>query len=244
METPPQVELVVARCGENVNWARNLERLAPGLRVTIYDKSPDGAREAGALPLPNLGREAHTHLHHMVTRFHSLAAVTVFAQGHPFDHVPDLKRKVRRLAEGTYRVADFEWLGFIIDTDDARGRRLHVPWTKNPEGRELPLEGFHQRLLGEPSPAEFVFRPGGQFIVTRDKIRRRPLEFYQRALELASEPGLEPACCFERVWDRVFGVEGPERAMLAGAKTLYLRRTKRGDHPLAGDAIRVAPIRY
>jgi len=242
--SPPQVELVVARCGESINWARNLARLAPGLRVTLYDKSPDGEREADAVPLPNLGREAHTHFHHLATRYGSLSAVTVFAQGHPFDHVPDLKRKVRRLVEGTYSVGDFEWLGFIIDTDDARGTRLHVPWTKNPEHRELPLDTFHQQLFGEPAPAEFVFRPGGQFIVTREAIHRRPQAFYEHALQLTSAPGIEPACCCERVWDRVFLAESPERGMLGGDKTLYLRKTKRGDHPLAGDGIRVEPIRY
>lgn len=36
---------------------------------------------AGATRLPNVGREAHTYLHHLTERYHSLADVTLFVMG-------------------------------------------------------------------------------------------------------------------------------------------------------------------
>lgn len=104
-------------------------------------------------PLPNVGREAHAWLHHLFERYHTLSAQTVFAQGRPFDHAPDFHRVVRRLARGEEVPSDFWWLGFLWETDDARGFPSFVHWTKNPSRRELNLADFFPILFGESAPA-------------------------------------------------------------------------------------------
>lgn len=76
--SPDAVEVVVARYREDVSWTAAL-----GLPVTIYDKSG----QPGPLALPNIGREAHTYLTHILRRYDSLAAYTVFVQGAPFEHM-------------------------------------------------------------------------------------------------------------------------------------------------------------
>jgi hypothetical protein len=73
------IEVVVAKYREDVSWTTRL-----GLPTTIYDKS--GA--PGGLALPNIGRESHTYLTHIVGRYETLAGHTVFVQGAPFDHMP------------------------------------------------------------------------------------------------------------------------------------------------------------
>ena len=80
------IELVVARYREELNWLR---RVPKSVRVTIYDKS--AAPQPGAIALPNVGREAHTYLHHIVSRYESLSEVTVFCQGKPFDPLAWIK---------------------------------------------------------------------------------------------------------------------------------------------------------
>jgi len=62
-------ELVVARHREDLNWLR---RVPKRFRVTLYDK---GGHPGARHPLPNIGREAHTYLHHIVTRYDDLAAL-------------------------------------------------------------------------------------------------------------------------------------------------------------------------
>lgn len=219
------LEVVVARFCEDVAWTRNLP---VGVRVTVYDKGGGAGLAVGIAPifLPNVGREAHTYLWHIVQRYDSLAPVTLFCQGHPFDHAHDLHRVVRGIASGRREVKDFLWLGFIIDTDDPRGRRLFVPWGGNSERKELPLGALHEALFGAPCPAQVRFYPGGQFAVTAGCARSRPKVFYERALALAAADDLH-AHCFERIWDRVFGVRGVEDGIMGERDTLYLKPIRR-----------------
>lgn len=217
---PPPLELVVARCREDLSWLRRVPR---AFAVTVYDKG-DGS--SGGQRLPNAGREAHTYLHHLAERHGDLAAVTVFVQGHPFDHAPDLHERLRALAEGREAVSGFHWLGFLADTDDARGRRLFVPWSKNPEGAELPLGDFHRRLFGTPGPEAYRFFVGGQFAVTSGAARCREAGFYRNAAEMAAGHPLAPHC-FERCWDRVFGADGTAGRLPDGQLTAYFKPVKR-----------------
>jgi len=196
-----QLELVVCRCGEDLAWTRNIP---PGIPVIIYDKTPPPAPPwPGSIPLPNVGREAQAWLHHLTDRYDSLPEWTVFAQGHPFDHVPDMHPLIRRLASGEPPPQDFLWLGFLWETDDARGRPSFVHWTKNPERRELDLDGFFHELWGEPAPPKIRYVGGGQFALSRAAAHRRPRNFFERARTLAADFP-DAAHAFERTWDRVF----------------------------------------
>jgi hypothetical protein len=221
---PLGIELVVARHTEDLAWLR---RVPPGVAVTVYDK---GSGTPNALPLPNLGREAHTYLHHLAERHDSLADTTVFVQGHPFDHAPDLHKRLRALVDGHENVLDFHWLGFLADTDDSRGRRLFVPWSKNPERNELPLDDFHQQIFGNAGPDNYRFFVGAQFMVTRATVLRRDRAFYQRARELSVSSALAPHC-FERCWDRVFRSDGTAGRLPPGQPTAYFKPIKRLQPP-------------
>ena len=195
------VEVVVCRCGEDLAWTRNLP---PRVRLTVYDKTPGPAAAwPGSIPLPNVGREAHAWLHHLTERYDDLPAWTVFTQGKPFDHAPDMHRVIRQLACGEGNRADFLWLGFLWETDDDRGRPTFVNWSKNPGRRELDLAGFFQRLWNEPAPHVVRYVGGGQFALSRTAARRRSRDFYAAARILAAEFP-DAAHAFERTWDRVF----------------------------------------
>lgn len=217
----PRVELVVARYSESLNWLR---RVPASVERTVYNKGPELL--PAAQTLPNVGREAHTYLHHIVTRYDDLSDLTIFCQGHPFDHAFDFHATLRSLAQHPESVAEFAWLGHIVDTDDARGHTLFRSWSKNEDGRELDLNGFHRALFGADGPNEYTFRLGAQFAATRTLLLERPLAFWQRALEVAQEFP-DAAHCFERMWDRVVGRPAPDAAWLAGRKTAYLKPIKR-----------------
>ena len=216
----PALELVVARYSEDLAWLRRVPR---GFRITVYDKG-DGT--SGGVLLPNCGREAHTYLHHLCERYDTLADLTVFAQGRPFDHAPDLHARLRALARGEESVEDFLWFGFVADTDDSRGRRLFVPWSKNPQRCELPMDPFHEAIFGVPGPETYRFFVGAQFAVTAAAVRRRNRDFYVAARKLASDLPLA-AHCFERCWDRIFGADGTSGRMAPRQKTAYFKPVRR-----------------
>lgn len=216
------LELVVARYTEDLAWLR---KRPANLTVTIYDKSPDASGGEGAIPLPNVGREAHTYLHHIVTRYDSLAEWTVFCQGKPFDHAYDFKKTMREYATDPTIIGPFQWLGHLIDTDDDRGERLFRPWSKNEDGRGLGMRGFHRALFDTDGPEQYSFVLGAQFAIHRDIIRQRSLSFYEQALSV-SITFPDAAHCFERSWNRVFGVVGIDPDWLSGRQTVYLKPIK------------------
>jgi hypothetical protein len=216
------MELVVARYTENLNWLR---RVPTSVERTVYDKNPDSPAPA-SIALPNVGREAHSYLFHIVSRYDDLSDVSIFCQGHPFDHAFDFHASLREIAAHPEIIGDFRWLGHIVDTDDARGHTLFQSWSKNEDGRELDLHGFHRALFGCAGPGKYTFRLGAQFAVTRAQLRSRPVEFWQRALEISLEFP-DAAHCFERTWDRVVGVPEADAFWLAGRSTAYLKPIKR-----------------
>jgi len=220
-----QVELVVARHEEDLAWLGNT---SPDLKITVYNKGPDAPspRAMAVVNLPNTGREAHSYLQHLVQRYETLSPLTLFCQGKPFDHAPDLHRILRELCAGQKTVADFLWLGFLIDTDDKRGRRLFVPWSKNPSGRELPLDECFRKIFGTESPEQFRFFGGAQFVVTAECVRSRPKSFYEKVLQVVLEEELAPHA-LERIWDRMFGVIGVSEDMMQGRETVYLKPIRR-----------------
>ena len=220
---PVDLEVVVCRCSEDLGWLRNLPK---NVRITIYEKTdPAESSWPGSVPLPNVGREAHAWLHHLTERYHSLAAWTVFAQGHPFDHVPDMHPVIRKLAAGQLPAEDFLWLGFLWETDDARGRPTFVHWSKNPERRELDLDGFFRRMWQESVPDKVRYVGGGQFAISRQAAHRRGKEFYSRAKKIAAEFP-DAAHAFERTWNKVF-LAPPLDPALFGSSGLRLLKPVR-----------------
>lgn len=235
-DPPPalDLEVVVARYREPVNWTRNLPQ---SVRVSLYDKGGDLPERlfpwARIVRLPNVGLEAHTYLEHILTCWDHLATVTLFCQGHPFDHVWDLHDAARAVVAGREAVDGFRWLGNLIDTDDARGRRLFTGWSKNEDGRELRVDLFHQELFGTSLNDMLHFRLGAQFMATAPAIRSRPRSFWERARDLAvSFP--DAGHCFERLWDRVFGVRAIDPGILGPDGFLDLKPFKGPRAPADG----------
>lgn len=217
-----ETELVVAHYQENLNWLR---RVPNTFTITVYDKGGESHQYPGARELPNTGREAHTYLHHIIERYDSLPALTVFCQGHPFDHAYDFRHTLRAIANNEWEQKPFFWLGHMADTDTPQGA-LFSSWSKNPDGHGLELEEFHRQLFNEPGPQKYLYFLGGQFVVTREVIYQREKTFYQKALEL-SVIFPEAAHCFERCWDRAFFAQASTRERMGEKQTLYLKPIKR-----------------
>jgi len=77
-EAAPNTELVVAHYNEDMTWAEEWNNGGVHLRVYTKGKVPTGFK---AEELPNVGRESHTYLTHIVKNYDALANWTVFTQG-------------------------------------------------------------------------------------------------------------------------------------------------------------------
>lgn len=193
--TRGQVQLVVARYNEDTSWLQQF----PEFDVVVYDKGNGGGEDR----LPNVGREAHTYLHHIVTHYDSLADTTVFLQGDPHFHCRSLAEKVYSVHRGTEYLPLSETL--IIERAD--GTPMH---------RGLHLERMWDRLLPGTSPPYFLSHSAACFAVSRDRMLKRPLEFYQRMLSAVLEDDAGPWQA-ERLWAHVFRGPPESRGIVTAA---------------------------
>jgi len=200
-------ELVVARYREDLNWLSAFE----AWHVHVYDKSPVANRASHqCLPasaevtlLPNVGREAHTYLTHIVTHYDRLADVTAFLQGNPHDHVRRLQRQLNELPQDP----GFGELGHTPVVEDAAG---------NPSQPGIDTARLYRSLFRSNPPAFYPFHAGANFAVSRAAIRRRPREFYQRALAAVRDSRSGP-WEIERLWPIIFSPTVPRPGIVTAA---------------------------
>lgn len=205
--TPRTTDVVVARYNESIAaWATPVaERgadLASGLRLFVYNKGPPGTvlpewRDAGcpgvqvADGVPNVGREAHTYLLHIVQNYDALADVTVFLQGDPFPHM------ARRHALTPAALAS-------LPEGDAWPRQV-VRESKTPRfHKRVDTHAASAKLLGSQRQV-YEFPAGAQYAVSRAKLRSRPLDWWKRLLAMILEDEIN-AWEVERLWRYVFGL--------------------------------------
>lgn len=84
LERHKNIELVVSRYNENLNWLS--EQPFKNYSVIVYNKGVNEDFEKpeklkAIINLPNVGRESHTYLHHIISHYDNLADVTVFLPG-------------------------------------------------------------------------------------------------------------------------------------------------------------------
>jgi hypothetical protein len=182
-----EVEFVIAHYNEDLLW---LEPIADS--CLIYTKGgADHTRPAYPfIPLPNIGREGHTYLWHIVKRYHSLADVSVFLQGRIDDHVSitpeEIKDRAHRTRPGEVTTFPFRELE-LFDCWDG------IPWQDYPCWRKWsamdckrmkkrPGQYFRELFHCRELPDSIAFQPGALFAVHRDTIQQYPRAFYRHLL--------------------------------------------------------------
>lgn len=152
------IDIVIARYKEDVSW---VSKLPPETRAIIYNKGEpitwshyaNGPDEILISQLPNVGREAHSYLTHMIAHY-SLPNRTVFCQGNPFDHCPDFLEKISLLALSDHLLQD--WISF--------GHFCECDWIGMPQ-HMLPIAKTYEDILQKPAPNKFKFVVGAQFSI-------------------------------------------------------------------------------
>lgn len=180
------MKLVIARYNEDISWSDGYDRI-------IYNKG--GAIDAPYVTLPNVGRESHTYLTHIIENYDNLDEYTLFLQGRPHDHTTNLAKEIARLEETK---PDFSYISRQFIDCRLSGCQHHPA---------LPIQQVYQYLFqSQMDDFTFQFGQGAQFMVSRDRIRRYTRLFYERALELVKYD-IDPDAGYvmERMWGLIFG---------------------------------------
>lgn len=173
--------IVISRYKEEIKWAE-------GLDCIVYNKFK------GKNKLENIGREAHTYLHHIITNYDNLTDC-VFTQANPFDHIPNFLNELKKPFN------DFTTFGALeIDNyikEDGIYRYGALIATKDLRDITVKLLDIFEIKTDKINTAYF-----GIFGVSKNRILRYSKEQYERANELANEPLF--AYAFELIWKTLY----------------------------------------
>ena len=211
------MQIIVARYNEDVRWANefpNVLIVNKGNPLSLQTKHP-------VIHCPNVGREGHTFYKYIVENYDRLheSDFYLFLQGNPFDHTCNLKVELRQLLllEEHGKLPKEKFMKLLSNQILLCSLENNSPFNDfyHPG---LPLLSVFQTLFGQRKAAElkgslFQFGAGGQFIVSRDFIVRRPKEFYCQIVDML-EKHVNPieGYVIERLHPLLFIVEPPTTA--------------------------------
>ena len=162
--------LIVARYNENVEWTKEFTN------VIIYNKGNKLTDEFNQIFLNNDGREGHTYYKYIYDNYDNLSDYTIFLQGNPFEHSPNIINNLHKYINNKDLSIDFEFLSEYIINCNLSGCSWHYG---------IPLIDIYEKLFNERKEnMEFIFGAGAQFIVSKKNILKRPKTFYLKIVEI------------------------------------------------------------
>jgi hypothetical protein len=115
--------------------------------------------------------EGHTYYKYICDNYDNLSDFTIFLQGYPFDHSPNLFKNI-----ANHTSEEFKFLSERIIRCNLNGCVYHP---------SLPLKEVYEKVFGvKKDILSFKFGAGAQFIVSKEKIRKRPKEFYSNIVNI------------------------------------------------------------
>jgi hypothetical protein len=155
--------------------------------VKIYDKS---------INYPNVGREAETYLRYIIENYDNLPEIVIFLQGNPFDHLPQ----------------NFDL--FSMNLNNIKSAQPISNWLKLESWNwATRTKQAFLTLFDEELPKNVQINRGAQYIVPKECITFRSLDFYKTIHQVLCEVDNKtehPTNCLvcpwtlERMWPYIF----------------------------------------
>ena len=165
-----KIILIVSRYNENVEWTKQLPN------VIIYNKGKKLEEGYNEILLENVGCESHTYYKYICDTYDNLEDYTIFLQGNPFDHSPNIINNLQKYLNNKELNINFEFISEKIINSNLTGCHYHPG---------LPLTTVYEKLFNEKKEdMNFEFGEGSQFIVSKKQILKRPKEFYLKIVEM------------------------------------------------------------
>lgn len=199
------VDIVIAHYNENLNWISQLD-LNYINQIWVYTKSSFNDQY---ISLPNIGRESHTYLYHIVNHYNSLPENIIFLQGDPFNHHESIKPNT--IEDINY------WLSYIQYNNSTPNsyynnydRFLHngkiSDWAdQSVDSTGYTIYNWIEKYLLSSSKSGNIYW-SAQFGVKSSKILNRDLNFYKILLEQHNHIHPEVSHFLERTWGIIFDI--------------------------------------
>jgi dTDP-4-dehydrorhamnose reductase len=213
------MDIIISKYKKNIKWS---EQFKDKHRVFIYDKSDE---DNSHIKLPNIGREPHTFLHHIIKHYDDLSDFSCFLQDNPFDHMSDRNVNKNKILKDFSFIDDFDKnldfypIGNHTVTWDLNGPDF--PWL------EIKKLFFDKYLIKSPNNVQFV--SGCQFIVKKEAIRLRTKDFYIKLIKEFDRTDIPPInleyginkfpWIMETIWGYIFdgNFKSKKNALITGS---------------------------
>jgi hypothetical protein len=164
------MKIVVARYNENIDWTKHFNN------IIIYNKGNNLDNSFNFINLPNVGRESHTYYTYIYDNYYNLDDYTIFLQGNPFDHSPNLFNIINKYLNNKNLDIGIEFISEQI---------LYTNINDCPYHKNLPLENVYNKLYDKKINSPIIqFGAGAQFIVSKKNILLNPRDFYLKIIKL------------------------------------------------------------
>lgn len=206
--------IVISRYNEDLSWVKNLS--TEYTQIFIYNKGgkiyDNFSNNITVIDLENIGREAHTYLHHIVENYDSLPEKIIFTQAHPDDHV-SLNFKSEFLeflnTEEQFRYFSSNTLEMKILSDGVEeSGNLNGSYWKNKHSLSSCCVTIPISIIPNIENKKWIFGTGAIFGVSEKCITGNTKEFYEVCLKFLTESidpiGSPEAHAFERAWYLIF----------------------------------------
>ena len=162
--------IIVARYNEDVEWTKQFPN------VIIYNKGEPLSEEYNSIQLKNVGREGHTYYNYIYENYENLDDYTIFLQGNPFEHSPNIIKNLWTCINQAELNFYFEFLSEKILYTNLKGCPYHY---------KLPLIDVYEKIFNERLDEKRIqFGAGAQFIVSKRAIHSNNKEFYLKIIKL------------------------------------------------------------
>lgn len=219
------IDLVIARYNEDLQWLRRIDTTKFN-RIYVYNKGAPGfvppVPGCIAIDLPNVGREAHTYINHVVANYGvKLGDVTVFVPGscdmpHKWDKALSVIQKAIKTGDTVFlsdTKCDDVREAFYAFTLDVYEARTQSNTRANPEKNllkspERPFGKWYEKNFGDYVARDVSYY--GIFAVSKKDILKRSVNSYLKLNEYVnSHSSPEVAHYLERTWHVVFSKGSP-----------------------------------
>ena len=189
-------QIVVSRYNEDISYLLLLNDI-----LLVYNKGEDNIPiYCNTIKLPNIGRESHTYLYHIVNNYDYLADKTLFIQGKISDH---------KLLQGKdyFKEDDFIAKINLINIQILKKRVIYSnKYLKElKKSKYTPYEWINKIGLCINELNDFKIVWGANFCVSKKLIHKKPKIFYEDLLKyLEYDKNPEEGHFFERSWYLLF----------------------------------------
>jgi len=195
-------QIVIARYNEDITYLSEYYKI-----VLVYNKGDSDTIPINFeyINLPNIGRESHTYLYHIIQNYDNLADKTLFIQGNTKDH-------------NIYSINDYfnnshfygkkstHEINFLKTFINHSGKYLKELLNKNlKKSIYTPYQWINLLGIDITKLNKFEMVWGANFSISKELIHKKPIEFYKDIIKYVEyDINPEEGHYFERSWYIIF----------------------------------------